>query len=148
MSIPVLFDPRLPAFEISVPGGIRGDVIWKFHVYRIALFLSYLARGDVRGHQFGTRWQGLTEQLTRSVSSIGANVAEGYGRSRPMDRARFYDMAAGSIREAITWYDASRLYLGDELADERIEQLTELRRMLHGALRALRALPPDTRLFG
>ncbi|MBI1809628.1 MAG: four helix bundle protein [Gemmatimonadetes bacterium] len=146
--MPILLDPRLPAFESTVPRGIRDDVIWKFHVYRIALFLSYLARDDVRRPRPNGRWQSIAEQLMAAVASIGANVSEGYGRSRPVDRARFYDMAVGSLREAITWYDATRAFLPGELVDERTEQLTELRRMLHGALRTLRALPPETRLFG
>jgi four helix bundle protein len=119
----ILFDSRLPAFELTVPRGIRDDVIWKFHVYRIALFISHLARADVRRPRLGSRWQAIAEQLTSAVASIGANVAEGYGRSRPVDRARFYDMAVGSLREAITWYDAARAFLTDELVDERIEQL-------------------------
>ena len=144
----ILCDPRLAAFETTVPRGIRDDVIWKFHVYRVAIFMSHLARADVRRQRLGTRWRAITEQLTSSIASVGANVSEGYGRSRPVDRARFYEMAVGSLREAITWYDASRAFLPAEVVDERIEQLTELRRMLHGALRALRVLPPETRLFG
>ena len=41
----------------------------------------------------------LKEQLSRASSSIALNLAEGYGKSSNKDRARFYQIAFGSIRE-------------------------------------------------
>src|SRR5690349_21830376 len=46
-------------------------------------------------------------QLLRSLGSITANIAEGYGRGTGADRARFYEYALGSAREAREWYRAA-----------------------------------------
>jgi four helix bundle protein len=43
---------------------------------------------------------GLSAQLRRAAISIGANIAEGAGRSSDKDYARFVRMAAGSASEA------------------------------------------------
>ena len=42
---------------------------------------------------------GLTAQLRRAAGSIGANIAEGAGRSSDLDYARFIRYAAGSANE-------------------------------------------------
>ena len=42
---------------------------------------------------------GLTGQIRRAVSSITANIAEGYGRYHYKDKIRFYYIAKGSSTE-------------------------------------------------
>lgn len=44
---------------------------------------------------------GLTSQIRRSATSISANLAEGFGRSTNLDKARFYSIARGSAFETI-----------------------------------------------
>ena len=41
----------------------------------------------------------LQDQLLRASSSIALNTAEGSGKRTPLDQARFYSMALGSLRE-------------------------------------------------
>ena len=41
----------------------------------------------------------LRDQWLRASSSIVLNIAEGYGKSTSKDRARFYSIAMGSLRE-------------------------------------------------
>ena len=142
----ILLDPELRAWEATVPKGMRDDIIWKFHTYRVALYLLHLARTDVARARAGAARGIIADQLLRSVASISANIGEGYGRSTPVDRARFYYMALGSLRESASWYDAARLHLPNDAVDRRIDHLGELRRMLYGAIRALRHLPSGSRI--
>jgi four helix bundle protein len=63
------------------------------------------------------------------VSSIGANLGEGYSRSSGKDRARIFEYALSSVRESITWYQAGRPVLG-EVVPARLNVLEEIRRLL------------------
>ena len=42
---------------------------------------------------------GLTQQMRRAASSIPANIAEGFGRRQPRDKAHFYTVSKGSLEE-------------------------------------------------
>ena len=42
---------------------------------------------------------GLTSQIRRAANSIGANIAEGYGRKHQKDKLNFYFYARGSANE-------------------------------------------------
>ena len=42
-------------------------------------------------------------QVIRSVDSIAANLAEGYGRFTPADRKKFYLYSRGSFEETKCW---------------------------------------------
>jgi four helix bundle protein len=44
----------------------------------------------------------IGDQFLRAVDSIGANVAEGYGRYHYLDKVRFYYNSRGSHYEAFT----------------------------------------------
>ncbi|MFA6096491.1 MAG: four helix bundle protein [Candidatus Paceibacterota bacterium] len=45
----------------------------------------------------------IGDQFIRSIDSMGANVAEGYGRFHYLDRIKFYYNARGSLFEAKHW---------------------------------------------
>ena len=71
----------------------------------------------------------ITGQLYAAVSSISANIAEGYSRSSGKDRALIFEFALGSVRESISFYQASRPILG-EVITARLNILEEIRRLL------------------
>ena len=51
---------------------------------------------------------GLTNQLRRAAVSISSNIAEGNNRSTSRDRARFLEIAYGSLMETISQLHMSR----------------------------------------
>ena len=85
---------------------------------------------------------GLADQLYRAVGSIGANLAEGYSRSSARDRARLYEYALGSAREAREWYVRSHRVLGRERCLVATARLNEICRMLVAVLRRAHAAKP------
>lgn len=52
----------------------------------------------------------ITSQLRRAVSSISANLAEGFGRNGTKEKIQFYSIAYGSLLEV-----KSFLYLSERL---------------------------------
>ena len=51
----------------------------------------------------------LTAQMQRAVLSIGANIAEGYGRRTPRDKAHFYTISKGSGEELLHYLIATEV---------------------------------------
>ena len=49
-----------------------------------------------------------TKQLIRAVTSIGANIAEGYGRHEGKEYVRFLQIAYGSANEIDNWLNVLR----------------------------------------
>ena len=116
-------------WEIQVPVDIKGDLLWKMEVYRLALFLGDLAWIDVSKLYKDPRTRELSDQLYRAVGSISANTAEGYSRSSGRDRVRFYEYSLGSARESRDWYFKARHILGDTVATHRIHLCTQITRL-------------------
>ena len=114
----------------TVPEDFTGDILWKMVVYRYALFLGDLAWRDVTKLMSDRRTLKLSDQLYGAVGSIGANISEGYSRSSGKDRARFYEYSLGSARESRGWYYDARFVLGDEVANHRMQLLTQIIRLL------------------
>ena len=93
-----------------------------------------------------TEVYGLTAQIRRSASSIGANIAEGCGRNGDAEFARFCTIAMGSQSELdyhlLLAKDLNFIQPRDyaELAD----QLRELGRMLNGLIQTLKSKQADS----
>src|SRR5438067_38062 len=119
-------------WEAAVPSVIKNDLLWKMKAYRLALFMAELAWRDtdkiINVHDVRSR--SLADQLYRAVTSISANVAEGYSRSSGKERAHFYEYALGSARESRDWYYKARPILEDNVTAHRVELLTAIIQLL------------------
>jgi four helix bundle protein len=76
-------------------------------VYQAAIEFLALAASVV--DQYPKGYSSMTDQLKRASLSIPLNIAEGYGKRGPNDRARFYDIARGSAHECGAILDASKV---------------------------------------
>ena len=117
-------------WEEGVPEPIKGDSLWKIESYRLSLFLADLSWHDVTKLAQDRRTAGIADQLYRAVGKISSNIGEGYSRGTGKDRARFYEYALGSAREARDWYYKGRHILGDSPAAHRIGVCTTLTKLL------------------
>ncbi len=90
-------------------------------VWQIVLKWDYFAK-DTVGKQF-----------VRSVDSISANIAEGFGRFNKKDKIRFYRISLGSLKESFDWNEKSKIRnLIDEAEyDVILRSLSELPRFIN-----------------
>lgn len=73
----------------------------------------------------------MGKQFARSVDSISANIAEGFGRYSKKDKIRFYRIGKGSLKESFDWNEKSKIrsllsiknhdYILDELQQIELE---------------------------
>jgi four helix bundle protein len=66
---------------------------WKVS-HKLTLIVYRLTKEYPREEMFS-----LISQSRRAASSIGANIAEGFGRNTRKDKIHFYTMAKGSLTE-------------------------------------------------
>ena len=85
--------------KIFLPNG--GLLMKNFRTYDLAVEFYRLCQGVSVSRV-------LRDQLDRASSSIVLNLAEGWGRSTEKDRARFYQIALGSLRECQAILDLSK----------------------------------------
>lgn len=71
---------------------------------------------------------GLTSQIRRASNSIGANIAEGFGRKHTKEKIKFYIYARGSANETIHHliYGLNVGYFAKKSVDDMIEELNDL----------------------
>ena len=79
---------------------------------------------------------GLTSQMRRAASSIGANIAEGCGRRSDGDLTRFLHIARGSAVELEDHLLLARdlEYLAGSKCNAFVKQVDEVQRMLTGLI--------------
>ena len=117
-------------WELAVPREITADALWQATAYRLALFVSDRCRQDLDRLAADPRVVYLVNQFDRALGSISANYAEAYSRSTVADRARFYEYALGSVREARDWCFKLRHALGEPFASELLALLTRITQLL------------------
>lgn len=81
----------------------------------------------------------LRSQMKRAAMSIPANIAEGRGKASDKEQVRFLRISAGSSFELEAHLTMARDtdFIGRTRADQLIDQLVEVRKMLFGLIRYL-----------
>ncbi len=84
-------------------------------------------------------WFSLTNQLRRAAVSISSNIAEGSSRSSKSDFARFTEIAAGSVFEAVSQAFIARRqsFVREDQFRKIYSDAEELSRMLSGLRKSL-----------
>ena len=84
---------------------------------------------------------GLTSQIRRASSSIGANIAEGCGRETDGDFQRFLQIAFGSLNEVdyhlLLAFDLK--LLNEPTYQSILEMVVEIKRMLAALIRKVQS---------
>jgi four helix bundle protein len=110
----------------------------KLEVWQKAIDFADLIYNETRRFPAEERF-GLTNQLRRAAVSISSNIAEGSSRSSKTDFARFTEIAAGSVFEAISQAFISRRqsFLNEQQFRGIYGNAEELSRMLSGLRKSL-----------
>jgi four helix bundle protein len=105
-----------------------------------SLFLNLL--GDASNWPAARAAQIVLEQLVRSTASIGANIAEGFNRSRNRF-ANSLDIALGEASETENWLYKARDagYLAPDVARARLKTIIDIEKMLSSLQRKIRKSP-------
>jgi four helix bundle protein len=85
------------------------------------------------------KW-GLNQQLRRSVQSVPANIAEGYGRYYYQESIHFLYIARGSLDETLSHLilAAELAYLPKDIYESLIKDGEELARLINGYIAYLK----------
>jgi four helix bundle protein len=85
---------------------------------------------------------GLASQLRRAAVSIPANIAEGFGKRSPADKARYFNIAQGSLEESRYYLILARdlSYCDPTLA---LDHLVSTSRLLRAYRTAVLRSAPD-----
>ncbi len=119
----------------TVDKGLETLQVWQ----RSLEFAKYICQDVLPRLPSHEKWA-LVEQTRRSVQSIPANIAEGYGRYYFQEGVRFCYIARGSLEETFSHLAlAYQLkYLSYETYKSLTTEIQELRRMLNGYISFLK----------
>jgi four helix bundle protein len=113
----------------------RDLVVWqKAHQFVLSIY-SFTARFP------GQETYGLAVQMRRAAVSIPANIAEGFRKRTKADKARFMNIAEGSLEES-RYYLILAQDLGYGETDSLMNLLEEVSRLLNAYSKAI--LTPDS----
>ncbi|HLE49093.1 MAG TPA: four helix bundle protein [Patescibacteria group bacterium] len=101
-------------------------------IYTRSLDLTLNVLEELNSNKGKLKYNYVKDQLSRSVASIGANIAEGFGRTYKKDFKRFLSIARGSCFESSYWFEiANNLRLIDNENRIKFEkEITELVKMI------------------
>lgn len=100
--------------------------------YKVAFNLSnYVWDLIVKWDRFNSDTVG--KQFVRSVDSISANLAEGFGRYSKKDKVKFYRISFGSMYESLDWNEKAfkRKLISKSEYDFIFSELQRLPKLIH-----------------
>jgi four helix bundle protein len=105
-------------------------VVWQ-KAHQFVLQVYALTENFPKAEMFG-----LTSQLRRAAVSIAANIAEGFKKQSKLDKARFLNIAQGSIEECRYYLILIRdlRYADPKNAAELLEEVSRLLEAYRAAL--------------
>lgn len=109
-------------------------IVWQ-NAMELAVKVYRTSKNFPHNEQFA-----LTNQIRRSVSSVSANIAEGFGRKSQKEKLQFFAIAYGSLLETKSFlYLAERLeYLDNEKLHLLINELTILQKQMNSFTKSIR----------
>jgi len=110
----------------------------KLQVYRLARKLSAIAW--IIYDNLEWRIKKINgDQFLESTDSVGANVAEGYGRFHYLDKIKFYYNARGSLLESRHWFDLmdERRFVKEEDKTTYLKCYRNLRPALNSLIKSI-----------
>jgi four helix bundle protein len=107
---------------LNVRKGV-GMELKELEVYQISRELSRIA-WEVYSRLDKEYRYGMGRQFLNSTDSVGANIAEGYGRFHYLDSVKFYYNARGSHYESRHWQEllTERKLISDKVANKLVER--------------------------
>jgi len=111
----------------------------KLDIYKLSLELSAVTWEIYNSLPKSLQFN-IGDQTIRSVDSIGANIAEGYGRFHYKDSVKFYYNARGSLWESKHWFLLlyQRGLIPKESFDKNITLLNKLGKKLNGFIQSIK----------
>lgn len=100
--------------------------------YKIAFNLSnYVWDLIIKSDRFSLDTIG--KQFVRSVDSISANIAEGFGRYSKKDKVKFFRISFGSMYESLDWNEKAlkRKIISRKEYDYIFSELQKLPKLIH-----------------
>lgn len=98
----------------------------------------------VRVYEITNTWPqeekfGITSQIRRAASSIGANIAEGFARYHFKDKVRFYHNARGSCAEVQNFIILAKdlKYTDNEICQEVLSPSNDIAKLINGLIRSI-----------
>ncbi len=115
----------------------RQLIVWQ-KANRLAMEILDIAEEPPFAKRFYFR-----DQICDAAMSVPANIAEGNGRSTPLDYAAFLDRSRGSLFELDSWMfmAAQRQMISPELHEHLEAQIREISAMLLALANRLRNTP-------
>ena len=102
--------------------------------HQLVLEIYKITKGFPKEEKFG-----VIDQLRRAVSSITANIAEGFSRYHFNDKSRFYYQSRGSVSEVKNFILLSKDlgYIDQQKCENLVAMTIEVQRLINGLIRSI-----------